>query len=56
NDLWGDIAPIDGDDIFTRATARQETALMSLRERILKSAPAALREGGMFSDLPRGGG
>ncbi|KKK51064.1 hypothetical protein LCGC14_3118730, partial [marine sediment metagenome] len=55
NSLWPEF-PISGDDIFTRATARQETALMSLRERILKSAPAALREGGMFSDLPRGGG
>ena len=55
NSLWPEF-PISGDDIFTRATARQETALMSLRERILKSSPAALREGGMFSDLPRGGG
>ena len=54
NSLWPEF-PITGEDVLVRAASRQQSAILSLRERLLKQAPAALRKSETFG-LSEGGG
>lgn len=54
NSLWPEF-PISGEEIVERATKRQQSAILGLRERLLKQAPAVLRRSETFG-LSEGGG
>ena len=51
--LWPEF-PISGQDIMQRAQRRQETQMLGLRDRLLKSVPAVMRHSETFN-LPPGG-
>lgn len=51
NSMWPEF-PITGSDILERAQARRQTAMLDLRARLLRQAPAAVRQG----ILAEGGG
>ena len=60
-DAWNAMMPefpISGIDISDRAQRRQQAGMQTLRERLLRQAPAILRRSGEFSQpaIPEGGG
>ena len=63
-DAWNAMMPefpVSGTDIAERAERRQQAGMQTLRERLLRQAPAMMRRSGEFSQpsipsIPKGGG